>query len=343
MKKALENTTTLNTISEDLKMQAIIKIAEIATKSTLKFLCDNDVNFTNMLLDMRNNLNSDIRFFEKMPEIARKIELYTMYIENYDIEIAETNKAIKECIKALEKAESTKHINKLRKQLNEYRTDLESYKANRKKYVVEKTELEKCLIYSYSDSFDLFQIALESITKDFRKLENNENIIIIVYDDIDDTVNDIMQAVKGVTIETREYKTKDGTKDYDIFQNACYYVRQYINGMRNKQAQKTISLIQGYDEEGNEILVKSDKLTTTLCIDNIDNKLSFDNWYNELNLSDTDKKVIKYLLNGLTQKEIAIKLNVSAVAVNKRLTKIKKNIADDETVKNYCKVHKIAI
>lgn len=166
------------------------------------------------------------------------------------------------------------------------------------------------------------------------KGEDNQKEEINVFDDV---IKRISPKLKGITKKLNRYHSF--IDDDDLFQEAliylwnnlntgkligktdsyvlqgCYFhLRNYLRKVRDKFEQ--VSLYDFIDEDGNLFL---DVLST--------NRLeNFEKEENEIlqddNLTEREKKVLAFLLEGLTLREIGEKIGVSHVMV----VKIKKNL-----------------
>lgn len=299
-------TTTTKTAVAD-------RLARISVQSTLNLFISKECNET--LFELKNDFQKDLAYFDNMPTIAQTItDLENRHAENL-VEIATDTQAIKDIKKALEITTNGEKVQNLCEYMGTLTADINRRRLDNKIINAELPTLYAKLDYTYSNAFDLYQTAFESIL---------EKIDLVNLDETAD-LEKTLENLKTVIVAEIPYKTKNGFKTYTLKQWADKAVRNAINEKRTRNATKTLYIITNEtDENGNEILLKADALATAGGISDIYEKTAFTDTLAKLNLTETELLIIRLLMQGKTTRQIADRIGVKAhTTIVRKIEKIR--------------------
>ena len=305
----------------ELKTAIADRLARISTQSTLNLFISEEGNET--MFNLKNSLQADLRYYDTMPTTAQDIsDKEHKHTANLD-RIALNDSIIKDLAKCIKATTDPDQINRLCQYMQELIFENKTAKAENLIINGELSDLYKKLDYTYSPAFDLYQVAFTAILE---KLNENKTLDILTAQmDIDKAVDFSLTYYRNKVVATVPYKTKDGEKEYTLKQWADKAVRTAINEKRNNRATKTLYIIADIDEDGNEILLQADALTTAGGIADIYEKNAFADTLAKLDLTDSELLIVRLLMQGKTTRQIADRLGVKAhTTIVRRIEKIRK-------------------
>lgn len=297
-------------------------LARISTASTLKFLMDKDT--APVIVELRNSLQAD---YSHLDNIDHATEVYTNILTAIRTATEEKTlleKACAEMRKALKVAEG----NEYETIRAEYLDTLDTIKRLTREIAENRAErdiIEPFFDYTLSDAYDLHNDAYTAIIEAMR-----EPIVSDYLDTLDrmgvTDFDEVATALRGVVVYRLPYKTKEGYREYTLKKWGDRAIQKRINAMRSGIASKTVYLVTGYDDEGNELYIKADAMTTAGGLDSIDRAEEFREFCENLNLTADELTICRYLMNGKTQSDLARRFGVSQQAISKRINKLRDKI-----------------
>jgi len=320
---------------------------KIASASTLKFLDSKETSTRGeMIATLKSSLQSDLYHFSHIEYFSTRTAILAEAIasleEERDALVAETRLIHKNIAIAEENV-----IEAMEARMEAIMQRLPKISKDIKKYREEEDILFNWFDFTYSDSMDLFQTATASLVEDITGnedlLEACDNISGDMFVEVDGkTTSAFFAMTDSVIVAEEAYKTKAGIRAYNLIQNANKAVRGVINSNRSGIASKTVNLITGEDEDGNETYIQATALQTLGGIDSIDRAEEFRAFYDSLNLTETEDIMVRYLMQGKTQSDIAKRLRVSQQAISLRINALRKKIeaSENEVVVAWLKRYK---
>ena len=346
------NTTTKRILTTEEIEKACLVLADIVSASVLKNLVSKWAQETTVIL--RRELQLDKGILKRTEYIGEK----TTELENRNEEINAELKTLRKVQSILKQrikteAEATKR--------NQYAEDysynkfvIESLKAERKRNTAEIDLLYLGLGQSLGSGNDLKNIAVCGIWEHWEKIVKhlNYHLFEVPTENEQEFFTSVAHEVGNIVVG-QEYKTvkqaykgesKNGNKaifykaerdengevlkawqDVTVRYAGAKAVNQYINQYRNKIALKTSHIITGEDEDGNELTIQATALETLGGVDSLESKIDFDLLWAKVEslLTARQCEIVRYVLKGYSQKEIAILLNVKESTINNHMAQIR--------------------
>ena len=141
-------------------------------------------------------------------------------------------------------------------------------------------------------------------------------------------LDEVANALRGVIVYRLPYKTKEGYREYTLKKWGDRAIQKRINAMRSGIASKTVFLVIGYDDEGNELYIKADAMTTAGGIDSIDRAEEFREFCEGLNLTADELVICRYLMNDRTQADLAKRFGVNQSTISRRIDKLREKVGN---------------
>lgn len=325
------------------------RLAEISAKSTLKFIEQKESS--NMIHDLRMGLAKDCKYLETLDRISE--DERTEYKRDcLRDEMRLNNLAMTQIKKRMKREQDERELENLNFAFADLMGENEML-SNEIKCISDYLARIQPIISDTMtpNSFDLVNTArfaiLYILQHSAHKYMLYEAIDVhsIAYiingnDEHNNKVLDrLMDDIKDIIVAKKKLKTKEGYTLFTLKSFADYAVRRDINKKRAGIASKTNFLITGYDEYGNEQYAQADKLTTMGGITDIFRADEFKAFRDSLNLSESDNWLIRRLMEGCTESEIASRQGVSQQAIHKRIAKLRTRLAEYEIVQNMRRYH----
>jgi RNA polymerase sigma factor (sigma-70 family) len=322
----------------ELQTATANEIARISARSTLKTFMDKDGS--KIFFQLKNSLEADLRYMDNLPALVQSITDNENKRSENAYEIEQNEQAIKDARKTLKSTDNYSACLDISDYIDKLQADTEHRKNENKRLKTAIDTAYQKLDYNYSFAMDIYQVAYRSIL---------EKIALCPLADLEylptaDGVAKAIDRLKEVIVASVPYKTKDGYKDYTLKTWADKAIREYINDKRSENASRIQYIITGeQDEEGNDILLVADSLQTAGGVTDIFEQKAFNTLLQDMELSASQKTVLKMLLQGKTQKDIADRLNISQQAVADRIKALRKKASTTESGADYIKRHNIVI
>ena len=327
-----ENNTTNIIIAT---AETLAKISACATLKLLVLKWEDE-----KLVELRNGLQKDFTTLKRQATATEQITAHEKAIEENNEKINLYNAIIKECNRTIKNALQIplEILNQAIEERERATAKIEQLQAENKQHRDRLLDLYPVLDIALTDGIDLYQIAFGSIWEDLTTNGNIQTAInntIAQYQDLlyltDEQktalITNILSNIKDITTLSVPYKTKDGSKDYTAKTKSDKAIRDYLNGYRSGTAYKTDYIIVGYDKNGNELTIQNNALQTAGGVDSVEEKMAFNSIITALNLTDSEKRLLKMLLQGKTEKQIATAFQVSQQAIHKRIVKLREKAA----------------
>ena len=292
---------------------ALLSVAEISAKSTIKYLWEKwAVDYTEKL---RFGQLADFARLDKERNAVNEIDTLEKRVKNIDEELKITANIMSEMEDVILSLHGNAYKD-MQGELQELNAYIEELHEERKKTVKEIGVLYGVLGERLTDGIDLYQIAVCAVWECLP--------VIKAYARHGYNINN----AGGLVVECYTIK-KTGEKRYlTLKAYADRAVRKYVNQWRSGTASKTQYIIVGQDEEGNELLLQNSKLETLGGVDSWEEKQAFCEMWSELEniLTCGQLDVVKLLLQGKTQQEIAKCLKVKQNTVNDKIKRIREKV-----------------
>ena len=292
---------------------ALLSVAEISAKATIKYLWEKwAMDYTDKL---RYGQLADFARLDRERNAINKIATLEKRILNIDEEMKITVAVMSEIEDVILNLRGNAYKEK-QGELQELNAYIEELHEERKKTVKEIDILYSVLGERLTDGIDLYNIAVCAVWECLP--------IIKAYARHGYDVNN----AGGMVVECYTIK-RTGEKRYlTLKAYADRAVRKYVNQWRSGTASKTQYIIVGHDEEGNELLLQNSKLETMGGVDSWEEKQAFAEMWAELEniLTGGQIEVVKLLLQGRTQQEIAKCLKVKQNTVSDKIKRIREKV-----------------
>ena len=292
---------------------ALLSVAEISAKATIKYLWEKwAMDYTDKL---RYGQLADFARLDRERNAVNEIATLEKRIVNIDEEMKITVAVMSEIEDAVLNLRGNAY-KEMQSELQELNSYIENLHEERKKTVNEIGALYGVLGERLTDGIDLYQIAVCAVWECLP--------IIKAYARHGYDVNNA-----GCLIVECHTIKRTGEKRYlTLKAYADRAVRKYVNQWRSGTASKTQYIIVGHDEEGNELLLQNSKLETMGGVDSWEEKQVFAEMWAELEniLTGGQLEVVKLLLQGKTQQEIAKCLKVKQNTVSDKIKRIREKV-----------------
>lgn len=327
----------------------VYRLSEISAKSTPKFLEQKDGS--NMIHELRNGIAKDCKYFETLKRISEDDR--TEYRRDcLREEVRINNREMSAIKRQMKKTMDENQLEKLNDRLGELETENDMHDFEIKRISEYLARIQPIISDTLSpNSFDLVNISRMAILYALQRSTNASIIFdkIVYWNNIytmytldelkQSAIDDLLEDIKHIVIAKKKLKTKDGYRTYTLKQFADQIVRNSINRQRSGIASKTLFMISGYDEQGNEQYIQADKMTTAGGITDIFRKEEFETFRHNLNMTDGENLIARLLMEGRTEAEIGARFGVSQQAMHKRIVKLRNRLAEYEEVKNRRRYH----
>lgn len=291
----------------------LLSVAEISAKSTIKYLWEKwAVDYTEKL---RFGQLADFARLDRERNAVNEIDTLEKRVKNIDEEMKITVAVMSEIEDVVLNLRGNAYKEK-QGELQELNAYIEELHEERKKTVKEIGVLYGVLGERLTDGIDLYQIAVCAV---WECLPVIKAYVRHGYD---------VNNAGGMVVECHTIK-RTGEKRYlTLKAYADRAVRKYVNQWRSGTASKTQYIIVGHDEEGNELLLQNSKLETMGGVDSWEEKQAFAEMWAELEniLTGGQLYVVKLLLQGRTQQEIAKCLKVKQNTVSDKIKRIREKV-----------------
>ena len=302
----------MNTTSKYEK--ELLKVAEISAKSTIKYLWEKwamdyaeQLRYGQLadfkLLDIERNI------IDEMGELEKRVKEIDEEMRLVHGTIAE----LKDAMDSMSKRQYEDARNECLI-LDDYIESMcEERKRANERINLLYSKMGQCL----TDGIDLYQISVVAVWECLPIIKAYAR-----HDKLD--VNNIGSlVVECYTIKRTGEKRYLTLKAY-----ADRAIRKYVNQWRSGTASKTQYIIVGQDDEGNELLLQNSKLETLGGVDSWEEKQAFFETWGKLEeiLTCGQLEVVKLLLQGKTQEEIAKKLGVKQNTISDKIKRIREKV-----------------
>ena len=293
--------------------KALLSVAEISAKSTIKYLWEKwAMDYTEKL---RYGQLADFARLNREQHAVNEIETLEKRVKNIDEELKITVAVMSEIEDVVLNLQGNEY-EEMQGELQDLSSYIESLHRERKKAIKDIDTLYGVLGERLTDGIDLYQIAVCAvweclpIIKAYARHGHN------------------IENAGGMVVDCHTIK-RTGEKRYlTLKAYADRAVRKYVNQWRSGTASKTQYIIVGHDEEGNELLLQNSKLETMGGVDSWEEKQAFAEMWAELEniLTGGQLEVVKLLLQGKTQQEIAKCLRVKQNTVSDKIKRIREKV-----------------
>lgn len=164
----------------------------------------------------------------------------------------------------------------------------------------------------------LFEELVEKLSPKLKRITYKLNGHFTFFDE-----DDLYQeSLLHLWLDFKNEKLSDKTDSY-ILQGCYFHLKNYIRGVRDRV--NLVSIERSFDNgEGGEVSEEIMSLETSrLPLGEIDNKIIFEQVINN-SLTQREKEVLRFSLEGLTTREVGRKFGVSHVRIVKIKDEIKK-------------------
>lgn len=292
---------------------ALLSVAEISAKSTIKYLWEKwAMDYTEKL---RFGQLADFARLNRERNAVNEITTLEKRIVNIDEEMKITVAVMSEIEDVVLNLRGNAYKEK-QGELQELNAYIEELHEERKKAINEINVLYSVLGERLTDGIDLYNIAVCAVWECLP--------VIKAYARHGYDVNN----AGGLVVDCYTIK-RTGEKRYlTLKAYADRAVRKYVNQWRSGTASKTQYIIVGQDEEGNELILQNSKLETMGGVDSWEEKQAFAEMWAELEniLTGGQIEVVKLLLQGKTQQEIAKCLKVKQNTVSDKIKRIREKV-----------------
>lgn len=302
----------MNTTSKYEK--ELLKVAEISAKSTIKYLWEKwVVDYTEKL---RYGQLADFARLDRERNAVNEIATLEKRVASIDEEMKITRAVISEIEDIILNLQGNAYKEK-QGELQELNSYVEMLHKERKTTIEEINLLYNVLGERLTDGIDLYQISVVAVWECLPIVKAYARHGKLNVDNMGALV------VECYTIKRTGEKRYLTLKAY-----ADRAVRKYVNQWRSGTASKTQYIIVGQDEEGDDLLLQNSKLETLGKVDTWEEKQAFLETWGKLEgiLTAGQIEVVKLLLQGKTQKEIAKKLGVKQNTISEKIKRIREKV-----------------
>lgn len=302
----------MNTTSKYEK--ELLKVAEISAKSTIKYLWEKwAMDYTEKL---RYGQLADFARLDRERKVVNEIATLEKRVASIDEEMKITRAVISEIEDIILNLQGNAYKEK-QGELQELNAYVEILHKERKTTIEEINLLYNVLGERLTDGIDLYQIGVVAVWECLP--------IVKAYArhgklDVDNVGALVVECYTVKRTGEKKYLTLKAYADREI--------RKYINQWRTGTASKTQYIIVGQDEEGNDLLLQNSKLETMGGVDSWEQKQEFLETWGKLEeiLTGGQIEVVKLLLQGKTQEEIAKKLGVKQNTISDKIKRIREKV-----------------
>lgn len=356
------NTTTKRTLNKDEREQVCITLAEIASASVIKNLVSKTAQETMLIL--RRELQIDKHALKSAEYIGAR----TATLEDRNAEIKAELATLEKVSKILrERIKGESNASKRAEYRADYRgtlAEVDALKEERARNNAECDLLYKKLGQTLGNGNDLKNTAVVAIYENAQKISEffNGKLYNVPHFAEDEKKQEFFASVAhdlGAVVIGQEFKTvRKAYKGTSKAGNpAIFYkaerdengeivkewqeitmrhavaraVNLYINQYKNKIALTTTHIITGYDEDGHELTIQASALETLGGVDSVESKRDFEILWNKCEniLTARQCEILRYILKGYKQSEIALSLGVSESTIANHLAQIRTRMAEN--------------
>lgn len=294
--------------------KGLLKVAEISAKSTIKYLWEKwAMDYTEQL---RFGQLADFRLLEiegniidEMGELEKRVTEINEEVKLVYSTIAE----LKDAMDSMSKRQYEDARNECLI-LDDY---IKSMHAERKRANERINLLYSKMGQCLTDGIDLYQIGVVAVWECLPIIKAYAR-----HGKLD------VNNVGALVVECYTVKSTGAKKYLTLKAYADREIRRYINQWRTGTASKTQYIIVGADEDGNDLLLQNSKLETLGGVDSWEEKQAFFETWGKLEgiLTSGQLEVVKLLLQGKTQEEIAKKLGVKQNTISEKIKRIREKV-----------------
>lgn len=302
----------MNTTSKYEK--ELLKIAEISAKSTIKYLWEKwAVDYTEKL---RYGQLADFARLDRERNASNGIANLEKRLASIDEEMKITRAIISSISDIILNLQGSAYKGK-QEELQELSAYVGTLHKERKTIVEEINLLYKVLGERLTDGIDLYQIGVVAVWECLPIVKAYAR-----HDKLD------VDNMGGLIVECYTVKRTGEKKYLTLKAYADKAIRKYVNQWRSGTASKTQYIIVGQDEDGNDLLLQNSKLETLGGVDSWEEKQAFFETWGKLEgiLTSGQLEVVKLLLQGKTQEEIAKKLDVKQNTISEKIKRIREKV-----------------
>lgn len=172
------------------------------------------------------------------------------------------------------------------------------------------------------------KIAISALRTIYRKSADNliNQLLIGIYSN---GVSGNMDSEDLIQIATESLNISIVTNQADGIKNSYKAIYNHVYQSRKNHQQLKHTFVRDYDESGAESAVMLSLQDTRIGIDTMEDAIALKQIIESLPLNQSEKRIIRLLVNGDNLTQIAMRLNVSKQAISKKLAKIRKTIPLD--------------
>lgn len=302
----------MNTTSKYEK--ELLKVAEISAKSTIKYLWEKwVVDYTEKL---RYGQLADFARLDRERNAVNEIATLEKRVASIDEEMKITRAVISEIEDIILNLQGNAYKEK-QGELQELNFYVDTLHKERKATTEEINLLYNVLGERLTDGIDLYQISVVAVWECLPIIKAYAR-----HGKLD------VNNVGALVVECYTVKSTGAKKYLTLKAYADRTVRKYVNQWRTGTASKTQYIIVGADEDGNDLLLQNSKLETLGGVDSWEEKQAFFETWGKLEgiLTSGQLEVVKLLLQGKTQEEIAKKLGVKQNTISEKIKRIREKV-----------------
>lgn len=294
--------------------KGLLKVAEISAKSTIKYLWEKwAMDYTEKL---RYGQLADFARLDRERNAVNEIATLEKRVVSIDEEMKITRAVISEIEDIILNLQGNAYKEK-QGELRELNSYVETLHKERKATTEEINLLYNVFEERLTDGIDLYQIGVVAVWECLPIIKAYAR-----HGKLD------VNNVGALVVECYTVKSTGAKKYLTLKAYADRGIRKYINQWRTGTASKTQYIIVGADEDGNDLLLQDSKLETWGGVDSWEEKQTFFETWGKLEgiLTSGQLEVVKLLLQGKTQEEIAKKLGVKQNTISEKIKRIREKV-----------------
>lgn len=294
--------------------KGLLQVAEISAKSTIKYLWEKwAMDYTEKL---RYGQLTDFARLDRERNAVNEIATLEKRVASIDEEMKITRAVISEIEDIILNLQGNAYKEK-QGELQELNSYVETLHKERKATTEEINLLYNVFGERLTDGIDLYQIGVVAVWECLPIIKAYAR-----HGKLD------VNNVGALVVECYTVKSTGAKKYLTLKAYADREIRRYINQWRTGAASKTQYIIVGADEDGNDLLLQNSKLETLGGVDSWEEKQAFFETWGKLEgiLTSGQLEVVKLLLQGKTQEEIAKKLGVKQNTISEKIKRIREKV-----------------